>query len=87
MDFTTYITTEMLVLIPTLYILGMFLKVSEIADRYIPSILLVLGVIAAICIGGTFTIDGIIQAVIQGVLVAGSAVFINQLVLQSNKEK
>lgn len=87
MDFTTYITSEMMVLIPVLYAIGMFLKSSKIPDKYIPFSLLAIGVISAIVIGGNYTLLGIVNGFVQGVLVSASAVFINQLVLQSNKEK
>lgn len=87
MDFTTYITTDVLVLIPVLYAIGMFLKSSEIQDKYIPFSLLIIGIISAIIIGGTYTLHGLLNGFMQGVLVSASAVFINQLVLQSNKEK
>ena len=44
MDFTTYITQQALVLIPVLYIIGYIIKRSQINDKYIPILLMVIGV-------------------------------------------
>lgn len=80
MDFMNFILDQALILIPVLYLIGNFLKSSNVADKYIPVTLLVVGVILAMLMIG-FTVDGFIQ----GVLVAGAAVFTNQLVKQVNK--
>ena len=65
MDFLNYIVDNALILIPVLYIIGTFLKGLEIInDKYIPLILLALGIGFSIAII-SFSID----AVIQGVLV------------------
>ena len=85
MDFTTYISAEMLILVPVLYCLGMFIKASEIKDKYIPVMLLTIAIICAIIIADNYTAAGIINSFIQGVLTSGTAVFVNQLVVQSNK--
>ena len=63
----------------------MFIKASEIKDKYIPVMLLTIAIICAIVISDNYTAAGIINSFMQGVLVSASAVFINQLVLQSNK--
>ena len=45
MEFMEYITENALILIPVLYVIGMFLKSLEfIKDKYIPCILLVMGI-------------------------------------------
>ena len=45
MEFMEYITENALILIPVLYVIGMFLKALEfIKDKYIPCILLVIGI-------------------------------------------
>lgn len=81
MDFTRYITEHALVLIPALYIIGMIIKNTEkIKDKYIPVILLILGIAGTIGIMG-FSVDSIVQ----GVLVTGAAVYTNQLIKQSGK--
>ena len=61
----------------------MILKGTEkFQDKFIPVILLPIGVIASVALIG-FTV----QAVIQGVLVVGAAVYTNQLIKQKNKEE
>ncbi|MDU4327288.1 MAG: phage holin family protein [Clostridium celatum] len=82
MDFMNYITENALILIPVLYVLGMFLKALEfIKDKYIPCIILLLGIAFSVAIIG-FNVD----AIIQGVLVAGATVLGNQLIKQYKKE-
>ena len=45
MDLMEYITENALILIPVLYVIGMFLKALEfIKDKYIPCILLTIGI-------------------------------------------
>ena len=74
-DIWEYIQPEVYSLVPVLFVIGLFIKkIPGIPDWLIPIILLVLGVIGALLIIG-FTIYGFIQ----GVLVAGAAVFIHQL--------
>lgn len=78
-----YIVDNCLILIPVLYIIGMILKNLEfIKDKYIPLILLPIGVALAIAIKG---ID--INSVIQGILVTGVTVYGNQIFKQINKEE
>ena len=82
MDFTKFITEQALILIPVLYVVGMFLKSTEkISDKYIPTILLVVGVIGANALLGVS-----VNSTIQGVLVAGTSVFANQIIKQIGKE-
>lgn len=81
MDITQYITQNALILIPALYIIGIIIKQTEkINDKYIPIILLFFGVCGAICIMGLN-----IDSVIQGILVTGSSVYVNQLIKQNGK--
>lgn len=64
-DYMEYITENALILIPVLYVIGMFLKALEfIKDKYIPCILLAIGIAFSIALIG-FNVN----AVIQGVLV------------------
>lgn len=79
MDVITYINEQALILIPVLYILGMFIKSSKVPDRFIPITLLFIGIILTMLLLG-FTI----QALFQGILVSGAAVFTNQLFKQMN---
>ena len=82
MEFMEYITENALILIPVLYVIGMFLKALEfIKDKYIPCILLVIGIVFSIALIGLN-----VNAVIQGILVAGATVLGNQLIKQYKKE-
>ncbi|WP_414647714.1 phage holin family protein [Clostridium tetani] len=74
-----YIVEQALILVPVLYILGLMLKGTEkIKDWTIPWILLIIGILGSIALIG-FNVN----AVIQGILTAGAAVFGNQLVKQT----
>jgi hypothetical protein len=74
-----YITSEALVLIPVLFIIGLLLKnTPKVADRAIPWALLGLGVA-----GGILLVGDVLQGVVQGVLVAGATVLTHQLVKQT----
>lgn len=81
MDIINYIVDNALILIPALVILGAIVKhIAVIPDKFIPLILLVFG------IGGAMALMGLtVDAVIQGVLVTGAAVYGNQLVKQLGK--
>lgn len=81
MDIATYVIEKCLILVPALLVLGSILKGTEkIKDKYIPVILLPIGIAGAIALGG-FTVDSIIQ----GILVTGAAVYCNQLFVQGKK--
>ena len=78
-----YIVDNCLILIPVLYIIGMILKnLERIEDKYIPLILLPIGVALAIAVKG---ID--VDSVIQGILVTGVTVYGNQIFKQIGKEE
>jgi hypothetical protein len=82
-EFAQYITQNALILIPTLYVLGMIIKNTEkVNDKYIPIILLIAGIAGAVGIMGVSA-----DSVIQGVLVTGAAVYTNQLIKQSTKKE
>ena len=89
-----FIRPELLVLIPVLYFIGIGLKSAEaFADKHIPLALGAVGVaLAALWVAATSTIaspqDGalaVFTAIVQGVLVAGASVYINQLIKQAQK--
>ena len=78
-----YIVEKCLILIPVLYVIGAILKNLEfIKDKYIPLILLPIGITMAIAISG---ID--VNSVIQGILITGVTVYGNQIFKQINKEE
>ena len=81
MDIINYIVDNALILIPVLVIIGAIVKhIEVIPNKWIPLILLVFG------IGGAMALMGLtVDAVIQGVLVTGAAVYGNQLVKQLGK--
>ena len=78
MEITKYLAENMLPLVPFLYVVGMILKDTEIIkDKYIPLILLPVGVLFSLLITG-LSPDG----VIQGVLATGVTVYGNQVIKQ-----
>ena len=95
MNYQDYIKTELLVLIPVLYFVGIGLKKSKIPDKWIPITLGVSAVIlSAIWIVSTADISGlqeiasaIFSAVTQGVLLAGASVYVSQIYIQAKKEE
>lgn len=91
-----YIKPELIVVAIALYFIGMAIKQSEtIADKYIPSILGIIGiVICGIYVIATCSLSGIqniamavFTAVVQGILVAGLSNYVNQLIKQMNKNE
>jgi len=74
-----YVVKSSYILIPVLYIIGVFIKKTPfIPDWLIPWILLGLGMIGGFFLGGmTF------QGILQGVLVTGVTVMANQLYIQT----
>jgi hypothetical protein len=95
MNYQEYIKTELLILVPVLYFLGIGLKKSKMTDKWIPLILGISAVVmSAIWVIATADISGvqeaasaIFTAVTQGVLVAGASVYANQLYIQAKKEE
>lgn len=97
MDITTYIKPELLVLVPVLIIIGAVIKhYTQTDNRWIPLVLTGIGVVlSTIWVLGDMPIiawqdvtTAILTAVVQGVLVAGAAVYGNQVYkqLSNNKE-
>ncbi len=95
MNYQDYIKTELLILIPVLYFIGVGLKKSKLPDKWIPAVLGILGtVLSAVWVLETSDISGlqetasaIFTAVTQGVLVAGASVYANQIYVQGKKEE
>ena len=84
MEILDYILQERLILIPVLYVLAEIIKMTElIKNKYIPLIVLILGILLSLMLGGFAVADNIIQ----GILVAGATVLTNQIVKQSQKEE
>lgn len=95
MNYHDYIKTELLVLIPVLYFIGLGLKKSKLPDKWIPVTLGASAVmLSAIWVAATAQVSGwreiisaIFTAVTQGILVAGASVYANQLYVQAKKEE
>lgn len=83
MNILNYITEHALILIPVLLIIGQIIKnIDKIPDKWIPVILLPVGIVGAMALGGWT-----VESIIQGVLVAGAAVYGNQIVKQMKKDE
>ncbi len=82
-EITMYISERALVLMPVLYVIGMFLKATpKVPDWIIPWILLVVGVGCAVAI-----MENRLEGIIQGVLVTGASVLAHQLIRQTKKRE
>lgn len=90
-----FLKPELLVLVPVLYFIGMGVKKSNIADKFIPWILGGIAVaLSAVWVFANCPVDGftdilmaIFTAITQGVLIAGASVYVNQLIKQTGKDE
>ena len=83
MDFMNYIAENALILIPVIYIIGMFLKgLKGVSDKYIPFVLMFVSIAFSIAMLGLN-----VDSIIQGILVTGVTVLGNQLIKQSKKDE
>ena len=74
MDIMSFIPEQLMIIVVTLYVLGFACKsVPKIDDRYIPIILLAIGVVLSVCLVG-FNVT----SVMQGILCWGVAIGVNQ---------
>ncbi len=95
MNYQDYIKPELLVLIPVIYLIGIGLKKSKLTDKWIPLILggasvllCALWVLATSEIGGLRDLaTALFTSITQGVLLAGTSVYANQLYVQKGKEE
>lgn len=95
MNFEEYVKPELLILIPVLYLVGLAIKKSNVADKFIPLLLGVVGVLlSGLYLFATEDINGsqavataIFTAITQGILVAGASVYANELIKQAGKDK
>ena len=89
-DLTEYIRTELFVLVPVLYTLGLLLKKSPLSDWLIPFVLCGTGIVLSFAFfaGSGETIGKTLFAsVTQGVLCASCSVFANNLIKQFKQRK
>lgn len=95
MNLQQYIEPKLLVLVPVMYIIGIGLKKSRVADKYIPLLLGVISVVlAALWVfaandlkSGREILLAFFTAVTQGILAAGASVYVSQLYIQSEKNE
>lgn len=77
-----FISEKAYILIPSIYIIGMFLKsLQAIPDKYIPILLLFISIVLSASINGLGA-----DSFIQAVLCCGVAVFFNQTFKQITKK-
>ena len=94
MELNEFIKPELLILIPVLYIVGIGLKKSKLSDTLIPLVLggiaIVLSAAWVIATSDISTLKDVAYAlfisVTQGILSAGTSVYVNQLYVQSKKK-
>ena len=95
MEITEYVKPELIILVPVLYLVGVALKKSKLADKFIP---LVIGGISILLCGiwvfanspistGAEIATAIFTAITQGILIAGGSVYVNQIVKQAGKDE
>ena len=87
-----FISPGLIILVAVVYCLGVFLKSSQMKDKYIPISLLVISILLTIAY--TACIDGmginstvIVNGFVQGILIASVAVYGNQIIKQVRKEE
>lgn len=87
MDLLTFVPENLIILIAATYVVGLFLKKSEsVKDKHIVIILMVFTVIFSVIINNTFNVQGIANAILEGILCWGVAVGANQVKKQIVKE-
>ena len=95
MEFTEYISAELYVLIPILYVIGAFIKNSKIKDWKIPLILGGVGIcLAALWIFSTNSINNaqqvlymIFASITQGILCAAAGVYTDNVYRQIKEKR
>lgn len=95
MDYQEYIKSELLILVPVLYIIGLALKKSKVKDKWIPLALGITSIaLSAIWVIATSEITNIqntaaalFTAITQGILAAGASVYVSQLHIQAHKDE
>ena len=90
-----FIKPELLVMIPVLYLLGMALKASSVADKKIPMVLGIVSITLSVLFivttsdfkGWQDVLMSIFVGITQGILCVGARVYVNQVIKQSKKEE
>lgn len=84
--FEEFIKPELLVLVPVLYLVGVWLKQSWLNDCHIPLVLGIISVSLCLLWVGSLNAVGVFTAVTQGMLCAGGSVYVHQIVKQYRKK-
>lgn len=95
MDINSYIDTELYIIVPVLYIIGTMIKKSDIADKWIPLLLGVIGITLAtvykftvyVPSGTVETLKILYTGITQGILCASGSVYANNIVKQMRKDE
>ncbi|MBO5323692.1 MAG: phage holin family protein [Oscillospiraceae bacterium] len=95
MDYIKYIKSELLILVPVLYLIGLGLKKSKLPDKWIPLTLGITGIsLSAIWVFTTSPVitaqevaAALFTALTQGILAAGASVYASQLHIQAHKDE
>lgn len=86
MDIMNYVIEQVLPVAEALYVLGIIFKQAAfVKDKYIPLILLALGIAGAFGLLALSNKVDVTTAVIQGILATGLAVIVNQIPKQIKK--
>lgn len=84
MEILEFITENAYIMVPALWVIGYIIKHTEwILDKYIPITLLIISLGFSPFLLGGWTPENIVQSV----LVAGGAVFVNELQKQSGRDE
>ena len=95
MDITEYIDSELFIIIPVLYVIGIAVKKSDINDKWIPIILGLMGVALATAYKlALYMPDSVSDALkiiyvgfTQGILCAAGSVYANNIIKQMKGKK
>jgi Kef-type K+ transport system membrane component KefB len=91
MDFTQYISPELLAMIPFLNLLGWFVKEkTKLNNKYIPLVLGIVSIVLSFAYtlsSQTISIAMVCTAIVQGVMLSATAVYANQMTKQMKKEE
>ena len=83
MDIIKFIPEQLLILVASIYVLGVFLKrIESIKDKYITIILMAFSIVLSLILQGLNA-----TAFLQGILCWGVAIGINQTAKQLGKEE
>ena len=84
MDISKFLFEQALVMVPTLWVVGEFAKYTEtLSNKYIPLLVLLVSLAITPAVLGSYTDP---HNIVQAILVAGAAVFGDQLVKQLGSE-